>query len=63
MPEKYEVEFGLTFSKVKETGTVPGMVASIKYLDMDYADAVKAEACALPMLQALFALGQEQAGG
>jgi len=58
MAEKFEVGFGLTFDKVQEDGkVVPGMVASIKYLDMDYADAVEAEACALPMLQALLALG------
>lgn len=61
MAKKYEVGFGLTFDKVAEDGTkTRGMEASIRYMDMEYEDAVKAEACAKPMLDSLFNLGVEQ---
>lgn len=60
--KKYAVGFQLTFDKVQADGSKKrGMTATIQYEDMTYADAVKAEACAQPMLAALFALGAEQA--
>lgn len=59
---KYQVGFQMTFDKVREDGTVvPGMVASIQYFDMEYADAVKAESAIAPTVQALLQLGQDQA--
>ena len=62
MAKKYEVGFVMTFDKVQEDGSVkPGMRAEVKYFDMEYGDAVKAEACMKPAIDALFALGQDQA--
>lgn len=60
--KKYEVGITMTFDKVLEDGTaVPGMIASIKYLNLDYADAVQAESCILPTIEALFQAGKDKA--
>lgn len=62
MTKKYEVGFEMTFDKVQEDGTSkPGMRASVQYFDLEYADAVKTEAAIKPTIDALFALGAEQA--
>ena len=65
MPEKkFEVEYTMTFTKVAEDGSkVTGMVANIKYLDLEYAEAVAAEGASSALIDALHALGAARVEG